>query len=331
MPTPTVPTSPVSTKQNASGRVAVSVLDDPNDTQEGTHYYAMAWMANGDGYPLMFGAAKAGDYTPVTTTSSANGAKGCGPTMVVLPNGRTAVLAWVNAKQLVTIGIAKASASNPPRWSLDSTFTIPGSKAAGSPTGCLTQQNGFPVVTLVWQDAGPGCMVYAQINPANVKNSLGFAPLGESCLDTPCLDRDGPCTILTYTRTNGQIALVCDVRGGVDFDFANAFLPAGMTSTYGPCLVPLNPTTAYLIWAAGTQVNYQQLGIGSDGNWQVNSDPATSGNLAIAAMAAPTGQLLPDTVEGTGPIVLVAVPGKDNVIQLAGFVPDFSPITIVQA
>lgn len=331
MPNPTIPTSPVSTKQNASGRVAVSVLDNPSDNQLGTQYYAMAWMANGDDYPLTFGTAKAGDYTPSTTTSAGTGTKGCGPTMVVLPHGRTAVVAWVNAKQVVTVGIAKASGANPPKWSLDSTFSISGSKAAGSPTGCLTQQNGFPVVTLIWQDAVAGSMVYAQINPANVKNSLGFAPLGESCLDTPCLERDGACTILTYTRTDGQIALVRDLRGGVDFNYANAFLPADMTSTYGPCLVTLNPTTAYLIWAAGTQVKYQQLGIGSDGKWQVNSDPATSGSLAIAATAAPTAQLLPATAEATDPIILVAVPGKNGTIQLAGFVPDFSPIAIVQA
>lgn len=320
---PVIPDAPITTKQQSSGRVAFTTVDQ--------QYYLMVWNDPSDSY-LKLGTGSLGTYATTVKSTSANAFKGSGPAIALFPAQRSGVVAWVNAKQYLTVSILTAEKGTPVTWKLTDSVSIPGTKVVGSPTATATVQNGRPVVTVIWQDANAKSMVYAQIDPGNVDGSLGYAPLGASCTGSPCLLKQRGTSMLAYMNADQQFTLAGDPLGGVGFDFDHAYVEPGITSATGPGFVPVNNAQAFVLWATGGALRYQQLGKDTQGTWQMNSDPACSGTIAIAAAAAPDVRPVSVTVNGTTTHqMLLAVPGAKNAIQLAGFTPDFSPIPIVQA
>lgn len=317
-------TAPVDTKQSASGIAISRVFDNHN---------MMLWASAGSSRNILtFASAPKGSYSFKVQRSSVAVCPGTGPALVLLPALRTALVIYVNPSQQVVVARATASAATPPVWTLkDDGVVLPGSKAKGSPSACLQQQNGMLVVTVVWEDQLQGELVYAQVSPDNINGSLGFAKVPDSVLGTPTLAKWGAASFLCYTNTGDQVCLSVDPQGGVDFNAATAAYLNGIHSSYGATFVPLSRNQGYVIWTTGQRVQYQQVGINSQGVWVPNTEPECSGSLAMAATAAPTAQLVPvlqaDGTTADG--ILVTAPcGTNGDVLVGGFMVDRSPIPI---
>ncbi|HYE52607.1 MAG TPA: hypothetical protein VEB20_23635 [Azospirillaceae bacterium] len=322
--------APVSTGQAAAGRPIFRSVHGL--------YQLMLWTGTGSSNAIWFGTCKTGSYAPAGAATKADSAAGFGPAFALAPAGDSGYLAWVADNKRIMVAKAVADGSSPPKWSIPGTpVAIPSSNAASAPVAALREQNGALVLTLVWQDAGAGGMVYCQLDSANLAASTAFAGLGQSCKGSPWLAAHGAATFLAYTGTDGQFNLAVDPDGGVAFDFANRFTAAGITSDHGPAYVPLSRSQGYVCWASAAGLSYQQIGIDSDGDWALNTRAGCSGTIAgINPTAAPSAQLttVTDDQGVTSRVIVVAAPSaappaaKANTVMVAGFVPDTSSVPL---
>ena len=110
----TIPSSPVSTKQQASGRAIVRSIHG--------QYELMLWIsAGGLSAPLCIGSCKSGTYQPTVRQTGVVAHGGMGPAFVLMPSGSSGYLVWVNTTQEIMISRAvatDASGKAPPEWSL---------------------------------------------------------------------------------------------------------------------------------------------------------------------------------------------------------------------
>lgn len=327
----TIPSAPVSTKQAATGRATVRTVQG--------RYELMLWTSGGKGNPVCFGSCEAGTFEPKVRKTGVSGYPGTGPAFVPMPGGTSGYLVWVNPAQRIAVSQAAASAADPPVWTLTGkAMTIATSKAAGGPAAALQMQNGQLVLTIVWQDLNAGSMVYTQIAPEALAAATppAFARLAESCLDAPCMVKAGASNCLAYMDPSGAFNLAVDPAGGVDFDFGRRFTTTAVSSAYGPAFVPLGRNQAYVFWGTAAGLNYQQMGINTDGDWQLNGRSGCSGTLSgIVPTAAPSAAAASVVSDGvTWSAIQVAAPSSGttpaNTVLVAGIMPDHSPLPLPQ-
>ncbi len=323
-----ITSTPVNTQQAATGRAIVRTLHGL--------YEMMVWTSTSSHYPICFGTSKTGSYTPKQQKADVSGCLGAGPAFVPLPDGLSGYLIWVNSAKQINVSKAVSDGKTPANWSLSGKTTTIRSAATGGPTAALQMQNGQLVLTVIWQDSGAGSMVYSQINPSSPSTSPAVARLADSCLDAPSLVRLDSASFLAYTDTSGAFNLAVDPAGGVDFDFDHRFTTTAVGGKYGPAFVPLNRDQAYVFWGTGSGLSYQQMGINSDGDWQLNSYPGCSGTLTgIVPSAAPSAQVTNVVVDGVADrLILVAAPSAKaspaNAVLVAGIVPNLTPLPLPQ-
>lgn len=91
-----IPSSPVSTKQQASGRAIVRSVHG--------RYELMLWIsAGGLNAPLNIGSCKSGTYQPAVRQTGVVAHGGMGPAFVLMPSGTSGYLVWVNTTQEIMI------------------------------------------------------------------------------------------------------------------------------------------------------------------------------------------------------------------------------------
>ncbi len=231
------------------------------------------------------------------TTDSSN----YGPALVLNPMMTGAGLFWTDAASSgVFYTLAAPSTPGSSSWTITPGSTaIPGAAATGGPAAFLGLLDGEPVVTVVWQDKVLNSMAFWQSDIFGGASGDTPVSLGVSCTDSPTLILAGGKSYLAYFDTNKAFNLAVDPNGGANFNLAGRFTTSTITSSYAPALVTLNNQLAYVVWATGSGVSYQQIGVNAQGSWVVNNAAGCSGSITgITPSAGPTANVIEVVVDG---------------------------------
>jgi len=318
-----------STGQQATGRAIVSTIPGVGNFMVWTGVNSYNW--------INFAVQSSGYSFPQAPNKSFTSK--FGPSFVLQASGTAAYVVWADASTS-QIMVGTATSSNG-AWSLgNQTLTVTGSKAGGGPEAELTLQNGQLVLSILWLDQNLGGIAGCQVPVGTTPSSVPFAALPNkvSCLDTPDLQMMGKEAILAYFDQNRNFNLAVDPQGGVEF--TTQLTSTTVQSAFGPAVVPLSTTQAYLFWTAGSgsgaTLQYQQLGVNQAGNWVFNP---TSGCSGTVSGAVPTGAPYAQVVQVTDPATgdqmtqfLVAWADANgtpaNTVSYAYVLPNFAPIPV---
>ena len=336
-------TTTVTTSQQAIGRV--TIVPFPG-------YDMMVWNGPDAAHTLYLGQRPQGstvfsrNATVISGFSSTQSGSSAsryqnglinGPSFVMAPDLSQGYVVCVNQSGTVIALPAKMEAvqGDADFWGLvDGWRTVTGSKAAGAPAAAMALQNGQLVLNIVWQDAGAGGMVLAQMEVGNAQETLSFKPLGgHACIGQPSLVMSGGISFLAWTGTDNAFNLAIDPAGGVDFQFDGHYIDSGRGSMYGPCLVPMGGNQLYVLWASQGGIQYAQLAENQFGDWGFNPAPGCAGTVSGSSIAlgGPYGVRYDRIGDDGTPTLAVVWPDRTGNVLLAEVPVSLGPVPITQA
>ena len=255
-----------------------------------------------------------------------------GPALVLLPNGLSGYAVFVNSQRQVQVVLFSLNQASPPAIEITDTWIIGGTNASYPPAAMLDLQNNQLVVNIVWEEGNANSMVLCQLQVGNEANSNVYGkpfPFNQT-ISAPSISSAGGTTFLAWNGySNGQLNLVTDTNGGVDFDWGNKFT-ASISTSLGCDFVPLSATQGYFLFSTGAGVQYQQVGLDQSGNWAVNPTSGCSGTIPGSPTGGPTGSY--QSSGPNGPQIMVVWTDSSlgsstaPAIVSATFEPSFAPI-----
>ena len=260
-----------------------------------------------------------------------------GPCFVVAPSQTQGYVVMATAEGTIGAFPTKYehTGSNPNFWVLvDGERYLNGSKAASAPAAALSLQNGRLVLNIVWMDAGAKQMVLCQLEVGEGQASETYRYLGESCIGPPSLSMNGGTSFLSWFGTDGSFNLAVDPAGGVDFQFDRKVVEPGVTSDLGPCIVPINRTQLYVVWADRNRqgIHYAQLARDQFGQWVFNPSKGCSGLVAGAYPLNGSPYAHFDRAADGTPLLAVVWPQLPaNTVMLTHVPVSLAPVPLQQA
>ncbi len=343
------------TTQDALGRVTLVHFPDYNmmvwNGTDAAHTLNMAQCPTGSAVFSSFPTVFSGFSSTQTDTALARYENSAvnGPCFVLAPNQVEGYVVLVEPTGSIIVCATKlVPGSKSYAWELvvgteivsESKATsgyqvITGSKAAGAPAAAMGLQNGRLVLNIVWQDAGAGCMVLAQIEVGNPQATLSFKPLNQSCIGQPSLVMQGGISFLAWSGLDKSFNMAIDPAGGVDFQFDDHLVDSSRPSPLGPCLVPINNTQLYVVSASVQGIQYAQFAMNQFGQWGFNPASGCSGIVPGTgiSLGGPYAHR-DDGTDGDGqtfPALAVVWPDQFGNILTTNIPVSLAPVPIIQA